>query len=229
MPTDLIATSAEFGQLLHRGPNNFCDRAARNVFPLPTHLTIRGDEVWIVDAALASHARLYTDVAAIVPATDLADEELATFSVYACPTDTGDHIGFERPVVIGLYRGGRVTWYQVVAVETVGLIGSHRIVIPSVNGTATTATTASCVGQQRRNAGHNHEALAVFFLDRELGSHPVTPAVRKGRLLWTDGTQIGAYPSNGGHQVRLSGNDTLILPKRNDAIPVRAISERSRR
>lgn len=118
------------------------------------------------------------DVACIVPARDLADRELA-LGVYACPVDTGDHIGIERPSLLGLCDCGIVTVHSVARIETSSAVGPQSAHAAS--------TLIDRIRADRKAGDEAWENLAVFHLSQKpVGTYPTTTVYQKGVVLHAD-------------------------------------------
>ena len=95
------------------------------------------------------------DVGCIVPADSLAARELA-LGVYACPTDSGYHIGLERPSLLGMYEARTVTVHKVDHIETSSAVGPQSAQASS--------SLISRIRSDRKNRGETWQNLTVFHL-----------------------------------------------------------------
>jgi hypothetical protein len=95
------------------------------------------------------------DVGCVVPADSLASRELA-LGVYACPTDSGYHIGLERPSLLGLYEAGMISVYKVKRIETSSAVGPQSAQASS--------SLISRIRSDRKSHGETWQNLTVFHL-----------------------------------------------------------------
>lgn len=107
----------------------------------------------------------HQDVGCIVPASSLAFRELAS-RVYACPTDTGRHIGLERPSLLGMYDRGTISVYEVKRIETSSSVGPQSAHASS--------TLINRIRSDRQSHGEQWQNLTIFHLSgAPLGSFDV--------------------------------------------------------
>jgi hypothetical protein len=95
------------------------------------------------------------DVGCIVPADALASRELV-LGVYACPTDSGYHIGLERPSLLGMYEAGTVTVRNVKLIQTSSAVGPQSA--------QATSPLIGRIRSDRKSRDETWQNLTVFHL-----------------------------------------------------------------
>jgi hypothetical protein len=188
MPLDLTMhyTFDELAEYIHRPRETAADRIKRGL--LPAHSHKRGNSKFFSVSEVAAVFRTLNADAAVVVSVDenLGNKEFRKFGVYACPSEAGHHVGIERPSLLGLYSKSHITFYEVTAVETLG---------NTPHGTRPAGKVARKIQTRRHKNGMDADNLAIFFLDKQIGSMNVGHSVQGSRFVpasWVRSTLLAA-------------------------------------
>lgn len=200
---------------------------ARGLLPDPSARCRFGD-LWREDDLIQHRTNPRRDLAAVVPIDDeIGKIELKNHNVYACPANSGRHIGWSTPSVIGLVSAGRAEWRRVIEVARYRRDSSGAPYETTEGmgpaGLKRAAHTASFRFQERSD-----DDLAIYILDdKHLGEGAIvvsgnaaaTTGLQGRRLLRADpkANRVGAP----GNWLDLGGEDlpTYVLPVLDEAWP----------
>lgn len=186
-------------------------------------------DLWDAEAITRSRVTPRADLAAIAPVDPILGEtDLGHHRVYLCPDQSGSHIGWANPAILGTYqRGGIVTWHDVVGIAR----------YEAGAGTPSTATSHLTAAQIRRanNAvaardTSTYPAAAFILGTKKLGQGPVDAGrsangnrlgLRQGRVLKVDHTANAIRVGAPNHWLTLAGGTlpNYTLPDLNTAWP----------
>ncbi|MEV1084026.1 hypothetical protein AB0I98_38420 [Streptomyces sp. NPDC050211] len=193
-----VLTRSDFASMVAREPRSIELMASRGLIADPTHRN-RGKFVWEEESAVGWFHTLH-EHAVVVPANDLAEEELARYGAYLCPLSSS-HVGLARPRLLVMYRpGGQGQVFDVTAVETI-----HQ----QVPGTRDTTPATGSIVRNGATLDASRKPWTVFYLS-EIGTiERITPVIQQGRYL----------PVDDARNALTSGH--LVVPTLDEAFPAR--------
>ncbi|MEW1691068.1 hypothetical protein ACIQOF_37700 [Streptomyces sp. NPDC091265] len=167
-----VLTRSDFASMLGREPRSIERMAARGLVAEPAYRN-RGKCVWEEEAALGWFRTLH-EHAVIVPATELAVQELATHHAYVCPLSS-NHVGLARPRMLVMYRpGGQGLVFNVDAVETVN---------QQIDGTRGPTAETRKIMRDEEPLDAWQRPWTVFYLSEAGTIGEIAPSVQQGRYL----------------------------------------------
>lgn len=193
-----VLTRSDFASMVGREARSIELMASRGLIADPTHRN-RGKFVWEEEPAMGWFRTLH-EHAVVVPANDLAEEELAEYGAYLCPLSSS-HVGLARPQVLAMYRpGGQGQVFDVTAVETI-----HQ----QVPGTRDTSAVTESIVRDGETLNDSEKPWTVFYLTEIGPIEKITPVIQQGRYMPVD---LARKALTSGH---------LVVPTLDEAFPAR--------
>ncbi|MFE7115139.1 hypothetical protein ACFU99_06905 [Streptomyces sp. NPDC057654] len=193
-----VLTRSDFAAVTGREPRSIELMASRGLVADPTHRN-RGKYVW-EEASALEWFRMLHEHAVVVPANDLAEEELARYNAYLCPLSSS-HVGLARPRFLAMYKpGGQGRVFGVTAVETI-----HQ----QVPGTRSTTAVTRSIMREGETLDASRKPWTVFYLSEAGTIDKITPVIQQGRYVPV------------GHVRKAVASGSLVVPTLDEAFPAR--------